>query len=397
MPTNEIMPFATGAQALVLSPAAYAALQARVNGFVAGPADEYQLNTVWRQSSFVAAMIAQFVVDRAGVDVRDNGDITTLENNFAQAVAAVAAGQVPSLPSSSYWHFGIDNSGAPQSLIADVAPSITSYAVGNVYVLRASHAATGATTANLDGVGVRNVVRADGSPIQAGDWQSGEMIILADDGANLRLYGQKSSLAPARNLTAYRTAGTYAFTVPAGVYWLFVEIVGGGGGGMGGGNTMNWSSGGGGSGGYSSGWISVTPGLVINIVIGAKGLGAGPARNGVGGQGGITTFGTYLTATGGAGGKGGDDCGGGAPGLGYGGQKNFPGGSGGDGNLYNPQIQGGAGAPSAFGGGGRTSTFNRAEMNGVAPGSGGGGIWSNAGSSNELGGNGADGACFIQY
>jgi hypothetical protein len=91
---NQIMAFATGAQARVLSPDAYAALAARVNGFVAGPADEVQLNTVWRQSSFVAAMVAQFTADRAKVDVLDNGDISTFENNFAAAIAAVAAGQV---------------------------------------------------------------------------------------------------------------------------------------------------------------------------------------------------------------------------------------------------------------------------------------------------------------
>lgn len=402
--TNQIMPFATGAQARVLSPDAYAALAARVNGFVAGPADETQLNTVWRQTSFVAAMVAQFTADRAAVDVLDNGDITTFENNFAQAVAAVAAGQVPSLPSSSYWHTGIDVSGSTQSLIADVVPSIASYAVGNVYALRTAHSATGATTANLDGIGVRNVVRADGSPIQAGDWISGEVIFLADDGANLRLYGAKSSLAPARNLTSYRVAGSYAFIVPAGVYWLYVEIVGAGGGGAGSGNQATWSCGGGGSGGYAAGWIPVSPGQAIPLIVGAKGLGSPYSTSALGGQGGTTSFGAYLTATGGLGGNGGTtNCGGGGPGQGYGGQKTFPGGSGGDGNPFNALIQGGNGGASAFGGGGRTATFNggsassNVSLNASAPGSGGGGIWSNSFSANELGGNGADGAVFIQY
>lgn len=88
---NQILAFAVGAQARVLSPDAYAALAARVNGFVAGIADETELNTVWRQSSFVAAMIAQFTVDRAKVDVLDDGDINKLEINFAKAVIAAAS------------------------------------------------------------------------------------------------------------------------------------------------------------------------------------------------------------------------------------------------------------------------------------------------------------------
>lgn len=396
--TNQLLPFATGAGAIVLTAAQYAALAARTTGFTEGIADERQLNTVWRQSSTVAAMIGQFVSDRAGVDVLDDGDIQTLETNFITAIANVAAGQVPSLPATSYVHSGLDVSGSATSLISDVTPSITKYEVGNLYLIRASKTAQGATVANFDGIGTRNVLRSDGSPIKIGDWNGGEMLMLLDDGANLLLYGAKSSLAPARNLQQFTSAGSYGFTVPAGIFWLFVEIVGAGAGGAGGGRNTPWSSGGGGSGGFAGGWIPVTPGQVIPCVVGAKGLGAGNADGAVGGNGGTTTFGTFLTGTGGQGGKGAsNDAGGGGPGQGFGGQKNFPGGSGGDGNPTNPGNPGGNGAASAFGGGGRTSTFNRALMNGQAPGSGGGGIWSNSGTASELGGNGADGAIFVQY
>lgn len=397
MPTNQIMAFATGANALVLTPDQYAALAARVNGFVAGPADEYQLNTVWRQSSFVAAMIGQFIADRAQVNVLDNGDIATLENNFVNAIAAVASGQVPNLPASSYWHSGIDTSGAAQSLIADVAPSITTYAEGNAYQIRTAFTATGATTADFDGAGVRNVLRADGSPIQAGDWNQGEMIILLDDGTNLRLYGQKASNQPPRNSISYQSAGTYAFTVPDGVFFIRGTVVGGGGGasgGLAGGATT--AGGGGGAGGTAIGWISVQPKQVVTVVVGAGG--SGRQYQVPGSPGGTSSIGAWLQATGGFGATNstGTAGGGGGNGSGSACKTAIIGGNGGDGNFYTANSPGGGGGQSSLGGGGRTATFfNAGTSNGQAPGSGGGGLYGNGGAG--PGGNGADGSVTIEW
>ena len=398
-PRNEFLAFATGAGAQVLSPTDYAAMPARVKGFVEGPADEFQVNTVWRQSSEISAIIGQFIVDLANVDALDNGDTTTLLANFKAAINAAAASQIPSIGGTAYVHAGVDTSNVGSSIIADVSPDIAAYGVGNVFVIRAANTATGATTANIDDKGTINILRSDKTPTQKGDWAAGEMLILISDGNNLLLYGVKTSNQPARNLSSFSSAGSYNFTVPAGIFWLYVEIVGGGGGGAGGGPNTTWASAGGGSGGYSAGWISVSPGQVIPLVVGVRGLGADASNGATGGTGGTTTFGTFLQATGGQGGKGSNsDAGGGAPGTGSGGQKNFPGGAGGDGSpLSANNSPGGNGAASAFGGGGRTSTFNRVLSNGIAPGSGGGGIWSNSSSTNQLGGNGADGAVFIQY
>lgn len=86
MPTNQILPFATGSGANVLSPADYAALAAVASGFQSGVASSQQLNTVWRQSSFVAAMIAQFIADQAAVNVNDDGNVSALETNFETAI-----------------------------------------------------------------------------------------------------------------------------------------------------------------------------------------------------------------------------------------------------------------------------------------------------------------------
>jgi len=85
--TNQILQFAGGGGANVLTPAAYAALSSLVaNGFSAGIAPSQQLNTVWRQSSFVATMIAQYIANLTGQNVNDDGNLATLLTNFELAI-----------------------------------------------------------------------------------------------------------------------------------------------------------------------------------------------------------------------------------------------------------------------------------------------------------------------
>ncbi|MEG7628339.1 glycine-rich domain-containing protein, partial [Listeria monocytogenes] len=78
------------------------------------------------------------------------------------------------------------------------------------------------------------------------------------------------------------------WTVPQGVYRIFVQCWGGGGGGGGGAAVMldggsyyaYASGGGGGGGGYASGWLSVSPGQNITVNVGAGGVGgAGNVKN----------------------------------------------------------------------------------------------------------------------
>jgi len=88
---NQILPFGTVPGANVLTPADYQALAARLGGFSAGTAKSKELNTVWRQASFVTAMIAQYIADKSGQDVLDNGDLAALQAKFVAALAASPA------------------------------------------------------------------------------------------------------------------------------------------------------------------------------------------------------------------------------------------------------------------------------------------------------------------
>lgn len=86
---NDFLPFAVGGSANVLTQAQYAALTSLLqNGFQSGIANSQQLNKVWRQSSIMAAVLAQFIVNTTGQTAIDDGTTATLLANLTAAVSA---------------------------------------------------------------------------------------------------------------------------------------------------------------------------------------------------------------------------------------------------------------------------------------------------------------------
>lgn len=203
------------------------------------------------------------------------------------------------------------------------------------------------------------------------------------------------------------TSGSGNFTVPAGVYGIFVELIGGGGGGGNGGNGggAGQASGGGGGGGGSGGapgwqYLSVTPGQAIAYSCGAGGAAGLPggattfagltsAVNGSGGGNGGNGASTGgLDAIGGTSGSGGAAGAGGPPGMngGPGGGFGYYGGNGGNGGNGGLGTLGGPGG----GGGGGVGTV------GTGAG-GGGGSGAGAGGSGGAGGVGRSGRVVISW
>lgn len=86
---NDFLVFGGGAGANVISQSAYSGLTARSAGFSAGVAQSAQLNKAWRQSSIMAAVLAQFISDRTGLDVLDDGTTATILANLKASAAAV--------------------------------------------------------------------------------------------------------------------------------------------------------------------------------------------------------------------------------------------------------------------------------------------------------------------
>lgn len=340
-----------------------------------------------------------------------NADLTQLWQAIQVAVSRGAAG------GTALWHVGTAG-GTPGALVvSSVTPAIAGDTDFLPCLIRMPAGIAANATLAIVGLG-GPLQRGDGTPVQDGDAAAGEDVLVARHGGAWRLVGlgraeaggssqtfvsqvlnviaQNPSISPPRNAITITSPGPGMFTVPDLVTWIYVELVGGGGGGHGGGGKT-WASGGGGAGGYSAKWIRVTPGQQIAYTVGAGGPGSDDTPETYAPNGGTTSFGPYLQATGGGGGRGGaGGCNGGASGVGSGGQVNYTGGNGGDGNNINGSVQAGAGGTSAFGGGGRTGTIgtDHAVIDGAAPGSGGGGIW---GPGVVIGGNGAPGAIVIKY
>jgi hypothetical protein len=87
--TNDFQVFAGASGSNVITQPTYLSLAARTTGFVSGIAQSAQLNKVWRQSSIVASMIAQFIVDNTGASATDDGTTAQLEQNFELALQTI--------------------------------------------------------------------------------------------------------------------------------------------------------------------------------------------------------------------------------------------------------------------------------------------------------------------
>ena len=86
--TTDILQFAGGGSANVLTQAQYAALTTILaDGFSTGTALAPQLNKVWRQSSFIASGLANFIANR-GINVPDDGNLTALIAEIESAMNA---------------------------------------------------------------------------------------------------------------------------------------------------------------------------------------------------------------------------------------------------------------------------------------------------------------------
>ncbi|MDN7760111.1 hypothetical protein [Burkholderia multivorans] len=438
---NDFLPFATGPGANVVDQATYAALGALTTGFLSGTAQSMQLNKVWRQSSIMAAVIAQFIVAQTGQAAVDDGTTATLLANFTKAVNAASKQRVILPDSGSVNAYAAANPVPMTSL-----PTVS----GIVQTISVKTTNTGASTYSPDGLPSRPSYGLGGGALQGGELVANGIATLASyvgpllNGGSLcwvlfECIGGAQQVAPAtqsqhavqvaqlfgglKGIARWTGAGTYSWTVPANVTTVYASgAAPGGGGGAGGSGTVASSpaiAGGGGGGGAGQSIIrqayTVVPGSTVTITIGAPGSGGTAVTTGSGSPGGTAgnlvisgsgfNGGTSVTLTGGGGGGGGSavqtSSGGAATGGGAGG--GFPAGSyGNDTSAGYASGSGGAGASGPFGGGGgaaRTSTAGSlAGGNAYGYGAGGGsGVYSSNAGNGGAGGNGAPGIMTFEW
>jgi hypothetical protein len=182
-----------------------------------------------------------------------------------------------------------------------------------------------------------------------------------------------------------------SFVVPPWVTRARVTVIGGGGAG---GTHASLPGGGGGAGGVAIKWLSgLVPNTVIPVTVGQGGAGSGTPGNGAPGQ--SSSFGSYVSATGGQGGGGGSGSAtpiGGQGGSGVGGDVNFSGSWGND--AVPPSGLGGSGGGPGAGKGGTGVIGQNAPTFGVGGGGGGGGA---SGGVGLAGGSGGGGLVYVEY
>ncbi len=180
----------------------------------------------------------------------------------------------------------------------------------------------------------------------------------------------------------HSVAGTYTWNKPAGCTLIKVQVVGAGGGASGHGEC-------GGAGGYAEKWISNPPDTVT-VTIGTRGDGV--SYSAAGGDAGTTSFGAYVSATGGRGANRNHSHAGGFGGHGSGGDINLYGGGGGG-----HDSRGGKGGMSFFGGskfpGWHNNSYGHTNENHYsAPGAGGSSMHTTHGG---RAGHGSAGYCIV--
>lgn len=267
--------------------------------------------------------------------------------------------------------------------ISTLELALTSASVlGASFSFIVSNTGTGTVTINPNGTET-----IDGQPTKTVG--AGQSLIIYCDGLNF--YSIAGGGGGFNGLQVFTTDGV--FTVPSGISKIKVTAFGAGGGG-GGGLTNSYLSGsGGGQGGIATKAITgLVSGDTILVTVGVGGSGGatGASPNGGDGTGGGTTsFGGYVSATGGGGGQGARN--GSFSFAGIGGE-----GAGGDVNLKGIDGFSSSGSSLAGGGGvggGSAVQYGTGNAGKLGGGGGGGGVYPSAG----IGGVGGNGYVVIEY
>lgn len=281
--------------------------------------------------------------------------------------------------------------GTVDAITATYIPAVGALKDGLWLRLRSAGANTSTTpTFEPNGVPAKTIVKNGNQALSAGDiGAAGHEVIFAFSTTN----DKWELLNPASSNTAttiqvFTADGTW--TKPAGIIAVKVTLCGGGG--AGGGAIDSETTGPGAAGGTG---IEYIPDSALSatetVTIGAGGVGVSAGN---GGAGGTTSFGSLLSATGGAGGGGTDSLDDGAAGgIGSGGDINIAGGGAGGSSDTSVRIPTAGGA--SFFGGGSQGVNDKNGVNAVAPGSGGGAIRNNS-STNRTGADGADGIIIVE-
>lgn len=99
------------------------------------------------------------------------------------------------------------DTGAANAYVATPSIPITAYSEGLRIRLKAANANTGVSTINVSGLGVKQIIRADGTALQINDIVAGQILDLTYDGTAFRLGLAFAELSPAGVVAKIAAAG----------------------------------------------------------------------------------------------------------------------------------------------------------------------------------------------
>ena len=194
MAENQFLPFATGDGANTLAFAAYATQGYLEQGFQNGVAQPYDVNTVFRQVSTVAAALGQFTADNQAADVLDDGVPANFETKFTAALKGVL--------SSSSVHFGVAT-GTGDAMVVSASPPLVAtagggYQPGSFLVIKTPASANASTAPTVNGNSIANiaVTKSNAQPVAPGDLPGLTWKILFFDGVGCYMLSAAKSDIP---------------------------------------------------------------------------------------------------------------------------------------------------------------------------------------------------------
>ncbi len=158
MPRNEIKAFAVAEEANVINQNEWENSQALKTGFKKGLARSSEINKAIRQSSSMAAAIAEFTAEKSGEDILDNGDITTLKNHFESALKNVSSNCIG------------EAGGDSDTITAETEPAIKQLVHGQLVYIRAKEKnQTKNPTLKINRTETKTIVKGNNLKLEEGD------------------------------------------------------------------------------------------------------------------------------------------------------------------------------------------------------------------------------------
>lgn len=200
MATNDFLPFATAGGANVITQSEYAALAARLTGFVNGIALPEQANKSWRQSSLSAAAIGDLIASYGGLDALDDGNVANLSLAIARTLQ------------SAPWSVGATS--GTNTYTVTLVPAPAALVAGMQFLINFANAnTTTSPTLNANGLGAKNLLRRGGGAPAAEDFIGWQRVFY--DGTAFRLTSFAASEVIPTSPTASTTAAPLLKSIDA--------------------------------------------------------------------------------------------------------------------------------------------------------------------------------------